>query len=100
LVKYWFLWNDLEPSVWIGLEFSSKKFKLTEIFKILATELVDKNNWVYEDVNNYTYYSKYKRISEFDTTKADHIVGVCEYLKEHLNTLIELKKKYPKLLTK
>jgi len=103
-LQYWlnigFIWNDFEPSVYIGLEFNSKKFKLTELYKIFDEELLERNDWEFEDVNNYTYYSKYKKISEFDTTKEDHILGMQTYLKEHLDTLIKLKKKYPKLLTK
>lgn len=103
-LQYWvnigFLWNDFEPSVYIGLEFNSKKFKLTDLYKIFDTELLEKNNWEFEDVSNSIYYSKYKKISEFNTTKADHVVSMEEYLREHLNTLIEIKKKHPHLLTK
>lgn len=103
-LQYWlnigFLWNDFEPSIWIGLEFNSKKYKLTELNKIFDKELIEKYDWEFEDVNNMTYYSKYKKISEFDTNKTDHILSMEKYLKEHLNTLVQLKRKYPKLLTK
>ena len=103
-LQYWidigFLWNDFEPSVWIGLEFNSKKFKLTDLSKIFDKELIEKNDWDFEDANNSIYYSKYKNISEFDTTKADHVLSMEEYLREHLSTLLKIKKKYPHLLTK
>lgn len=103
-LQYWlhigFLWNGLEPSVGIALEFKSKKFKLTELYQIFDKELVEKNDWEFEDDANYSSYSKYKKISEFDTSKADHVLSMQEYLQEHLNTLIKLKEKYPKLFSK
>lgn len=102
--KYWldigFKWNDSEPSVWLGLEFESKRFKLTELKNILDKELRENDIWIYEDENNQVYYYKSKLISDFDTVKKDHLLSMQEYLHENLLALYKLKNIYPILFSK
>ncbi len=93
-----FTWFESEPSVWVGLEFNSKKFQMeSDFISVLDVELKTNHKWVSEEYGSYWYYYKSKPIKEFEIGEKDQILSMEKYLTEHLGTLIKLKLKHKKL---
>lgn len=101
MIGFFWWWSEQEiPDIGISLEIPIKKFEHSELITILDKELVENNEWDFqEDGKNY-YYSASKPLTEFITNEDDNISAMKKFLQEKLNILYQVRTKYPELLKK
>ena len=93
-------YEDEIPYLGLTIEIVKKKFEYSDIFEILNKELVNKSKWDNIDYGTVIHYSILKPITEFISQEEDNIPTMKKFIDENLKTLVELKAKYPKLLSK
>jgi hypothetical protein len=82
------------PYIELYIFLPQKKFENSEIVKTLTSEFKTKKDW--EHYNDWVGFGVGKPISEFFGSNDDNIPAMKKFVEKHLNTLVSLKRKYPK----
>jgi hypothetical protein len=92
-------WPEDNEIPLFGLWFNiKKKFENSDLVDILQKELIKNNEWDIDEDDLSPYIMK--PISDFIDKEEDCIPAMKKFIEKHLKTLLEVKKKYPKLLQK
>ncbi len=96
VVGFW--WDDDSEIPRFGLFFDlpKKKFENTILMDIFTKEFGNKKGW---EIDDYTI-SFGKPITDFITQDEDNVPAMKRFIEVNLNTILDLRKKYPKLFRK
>lgn len=98
---FWWWDNDVEiPCLGLAIELPRKKFESSDLIDILDKELVQRKKWEFENWESISYFTIMKPISDFITQNDDNIPSMKKYIASNLQTLVDVKMKYPMVLTK
>lgn len=96
---FWWDKDDIkDPSIGLSFQISHEQFENSSLIKILKKELENKNHWKFNNTDTTDIYiSTYKPITDFIAGKDDNIPAMRRFIQEKLNTLYDIKGKYPDL---
>jgi hypothetical protein len=104
-LEYWLLvgfswwWGEEEiPHVGVSIEIPKKGYESSKLKKILDSELIP-NGWEYDEYD-LLYYSAVKPVTDFLTMEEDNIPAMKNYIENNLQTLLNLKEKYPNVFVR